>query len=209
MATDHTNTDSSAGRLMIASQAQPLLVLRESYSVLDEVGDDRVQHQSWGKTEMFGETLSRPLLQQPDEENVKERGAAVGSSQSAFCSSQESSVLDLPVCDHRFSTQSSLLVHDNHLRNYAAATGVAPLDEQRETRTTSAGPPTSPTNRLEYWKMLQQQKTGLPKSSRALIDLIVEKNQGNHDGASGKSFWLPSILNDCCFNPKTTSTSSS
>ena len=175
------DNDSSSG-LVVASQAQFPQCRRAPFSVGDGSGDDGIKSQPLGKTQ-----VDREMSQQAPSQEEKEEVIGIQSA----TNSQDSSVLDLPMCDIRFSTQSSLVVHDN--MNHPGGSGCT--QHQQDEVTLSTEKPRI--QQLAHWKTLQQQKNGRSKASRALIDLIVEKNQVDHNSNASGAFWLPSILDDC------------
>jgi len=105
-------------------------------------------------------------------------------------SSQASSVLDLPICDGRFTTQSSFLIQEY---------GVTQQQQQQHLQKKSfslkaAGQTNERLSSLAYWRRLEQRYSSSRfNASRALIHLVLEKNK---EKSATDPFWLPSILDD-------------
>lgn len=114
------------------------------------------------------------------------------SNDSADCYSEGSSVLSLPCCDKRLSTQTELVVHDN--------TGALSQEEHANNNNESdvlvdkskQHPLCDP---LEFWR---EKKTTASKEKRstafrALFDIEIEKNRNKPSFAS---MCLPAVLDD-------------
>lgn len=187
-AREETNSnDSTSCDSVIVSQNQSQPCRKASLSDSESKFEIGVKSQLYSEGNLPVER-SQALAQREVKENATHHSALqICSSNQSDSSSQVSSVLYLPMYDNQFSTQSSLVL----MEEKAAAI----QEQQQQCRSSSNGTSTDGAGELSaHWQMLQKTNAGRSKASRALVNLVVERNR--QKGATS-SFWLPSILDDC------------